>query len=170
MGVTFLFLLLHSVPVSLSNLYNMLVLLQYLVIFILFQICHSYNDVLPNSGLVIGYTEYEFDQTNQPIILKILEKINTPVTCQSIRLNHSLSNVIKKNDHIFNLINENDIYFYLYEGYNIYKNRNNQYLSYISNGGAYGTWIIGDQPHVDNGLAYVRQIIMIILKRMIIGI
>lgn len=122
------------------------------LLLLLCLICTSHGDItVPNSGLIIGYFE-----SNQPIAIRTLEKINAPVTCQAIRLNNSLSSAINKNGNIFYLIDKEDAYYDKYEGYNIYRNRYNQYLSYIYTGGSYGTWIIGDVPHVDSGLAYIR--------------
>ena len=96
---------------------------------------------LISSGFIVEKTEHR-----APRAVKIHSTHWSTVDCNVIRVMNSMNieEIFTKYDDNLGLLRS------------VWKNQDNYYLSYLKQDGInqYGTWIMGEQPNVDNGIAY----------------
>ena len=133
----------------------------YFLVTLLTAVCLAIGTslALPNSGVVIGRTRDALKTTvagveTHTILFKITEKINEPFFCSEYEFKRSYEDSIRriiKNPHFKIVLNELSS-----SGRFIWQAARYEYLSFISDGSRFGTWLVGDVPERDNGWGFLK--------------
>ncbi|GAB5363518.1 hypothetical protein AAMO2058_000890000 [Amorphochlora amoebiformis] len=101
------------------------------------------NPWVPSSGFTVGTLGHE------RLAVHVRKRIDRPVICTEITLQFPSA------AHFLDYQGEYSLHSEMYNNKPSWKNKKQRYISFLANQGE-GTWIVGDSPGEDAGIAYVR--------------